>query len=843
MQDRQRHWPLSINGTSTHDTKRGEDVRARLNVLSELPEEWLDAVRSWQKINEPLKKEAAPDCNDEYFIYQSLIGTWPMPGQPQEAYGDRLKEYLQKALREAKRHSNWTAPDTAYEEAAQQFALSLLDQQKPFWKSFRVLQEKVAGFGVINSLVQTVLKFTCPGVPDVYQGCEAWDLSFVDPDNRRPVDFEWRAKRLKEIKESEGEEGFLEKLWEDRFDAGIKIWLTQKLMHLRRQKPQLLTYGDYQPLEVEGKYREHVLAFARSGQGSVVIVAVPLFAARLCTRQGKDWEDLNWEDTIVKFPGNVVDEWESVEGEKLTVRGNLSVNTLFKQLPFAVLKGRTAAKPRGAGVLLHLSSLPSPFGIGDMGPEAYAFADFLGRSRQKYWQLLPLNPTEEGQGHSPYSSISSMAGNPLFISPQLLIEDGLLEHADLEDTVLPPESRTLYAEAGWIKGALLDTAFERFSGGSFPELSSAFEAFRKAEAGWLEDFALYSVLKDFNEGRPWYQWEEAYKLREKTSLLALKEEEKESVTRVAFIQFLFSRQWQQLKGYCNGQGIQMLGDLPIYVSYDSADVWANRELFKLNENGERLGLAGVPPDAFSADGQLWGMPVYDWDALKETGYQWWITRLKKNCELFDLVRLDHFRAFADYWEVPAGEKTAKNGSWKPGPGAPFFEAIEKALGELPFVAEDLGEINDAVIRLRDQFHLPGMKILQFAFDDNMPGSDYIPHNYTKNFLVYTGTHDNNTVRGWYRDEANEETRTRVQQYIGRSLAEEEVHSELCRLAFASVANLVILPVQDLLGLGTEARMNIPASGENNWAWRLLPGQINEEAERQLQQWTKLYGRA
>jgi 4-alpha-glucanotransferase len=328
----------------------------------------------------------------------------------------------------------------------------------------------------------------------------------------------------------------------------------------------------------------------------------------------------------------------------------------------------------------------------------------------------------------------------------------------------------------------------------------------------------------------------------KKALETFSKENKEALQKVRFLQFLFFRQWKQLKQYCNQRNIQLIGDLPFYVSYDSADVWLQRDIFKLDEKGDRLGLAGVPPDAFSADGQLWGMPVFRWDVLKERNYDWWINRLRKNTALFDLVRLDHFRAFADYWEVPAGETTSRNGQWIPGPGAHFFEVLKEQLGGLPFVAEDLGDINDDVLSLRDDYKLPGMKILQFAFGDDNGVSDYLPHNFSSNFFVYTGTHDNNTTKGWYRQEADELTRKRLQQYLGIKVGEENVSFYLSRVAYSSVADNAIIPLQDVIQLNEAARMNIPASGENNWAWRLFPGQVTNEHAQLLKEWTQTFNR-
>lgn len=496
---------------------------------------------------------------------------------------------------------------------------------------------------------------------------------------------------------------------------------------------------------------------------------------------------------------------------------------------------------RGAGILLHISSLASPFGIGDLGPEACAFAEFLHHSNQKYWQLLPLNPTEQGQGHSPYSSISSRAGNTLFISPEVLVNDGLLDAEEMKQYHLPQEGKTNYAEAERVKSEIFEKAWKNFTHRKGKSLQKSFHHFCEKETYWLNDFALYMLLKQLNQGQPWFNWTDEYKLRDKAALKKLAKENKDETDKIKFLQFLFFKQWHELRKYCNNLNIKLFGDLPFYVSYDSVDVWSHRNLFSLDKKGNMIGVAGVPPDAFSENGQLWGMPVFCWDEMKHQGYAWWIERFKKNTELFDLLRLDHFRAFADYWEVPADSDTAKNGRWQPGPGAGFFKAIKKALGDLPFIAEDLGEINDAVYQLRNEFSFHGMKVLQFAFGHSMPQNPYIPHNYSENFIVYTGTHDNNTIRGWYRQEGSNHHQ-QLEQYTGRALTEDDIHIIFGRLAYASVARIAILPIQDVLGLDEIARMNIPASDKNNWQWRLMPGQVTVNAENQLKEWTIMYNR-
>ena len=841
MMERQESWPFSLNATSTHDTKRGEDARARLNVLSDIADDWFNVVQQWEQLTQNFKKNNFPDKNDEYLIYQSLIGSYSMPGQDEDHFEERFITFLQKALREAKRHSDWTTPNEEYENATTEFAKKLLNKDNSFWKNFEQFHSKIVDFGIINSLSQVLLKFTCPGVPDIYQGCELWDLSFVDPDNRRPVNYKKRIELLNEIPETDMDENLLSQMWMDRYNGKIKLWLTHRLLQWRKEQKEFLHKAEYISLTVDGTYKNHILAFARRYQQTVYIIAIPLHLAELCKTQGKEMNEIDWKDTSIVLPGKLAGEIENILTGK-TFKEKISFKELFSQFPVAFLKTQLEEHKRGAGILLHITSLPSPFGIGDMGREAKAFAGFLYRSRQHYWQLLPINPTEGGQGHSPYSAISSKAGNPLLISPELLVSEKFLSASELRQYHLPGEAKIDFAKAEEIKNGLFDTAYKSFVSGKFAELENEFEQFCSKEKSWLNDFALYAVLKKQNGGKPWYAWEHDFKQRTNEALQNFSLDHEEEINKTKWLQFIFFRQWNELKEYCNNMNIQLIGDIPFYVSYDSADVWANKELFALDENGNCTGVAGVPPDAFSDDGQLWGMPVFKWDVLKERNYDWWMERLKKNIELFDIARLDHFRAFDEYWEVPAGETTAKSGQWKPGPGKDFFETMQRELRELPFIAEDLGEITQTVYHLRDTFHLPGMKVLQFAFGGDMPHSTHIPHHHHQNFIVYTGTHDNNTTAGWYKTETDDETKKRINRYLRKSVHENEIHKELGQLAYSSVGKMVILPMQDVLGLDENSRMNKPSSGENNWSWRLLPGQLTNEAEDQLKEWAFIYDR-
>lgn len=835
MSDRQQKWPYSLNATSTHDTKRGEDVRARLNVLTDLPEIWFEKVNEWRELNKDIK--GIVDDNDEYFIYQSLIGSYPFSGEDETDLENRLNEYLVKALREAKTHSNWTEPNKEYETAVKNFINKLIQKETPFYASFIDLHNQLADHGIINSLSQLILKFTCPGVPDVYQGCELWDLSFVDPDNRRPVNYQQRKEWLKEVTSFTGEQ--FDKLWNDRHTGKIKLWLIHQLFKLRKLQPELFAQGEYIPLQTEGTYKDNIIVFARKFRRDIYLIALPLHTAVICKEQNCDVLNIDWKDTCIALPYDINAEWDDVfteAGEKQN--GELKIRNAFVNTPFIIWKGKLAVRERSAGILLHISSLPSPYGIGDIGNEAKAFADFLYRSKQKYWQLLPLNPTEGGQGHSPYSALSGMAGNTLLISADPLVKEQLLNYQETESHMIVNDGKVNYAEVVRSKEELLNKAFWSFIK---KDDRAAFDEFCNKEYYWLDDFAMFIVLKQVNEGRPWFQWKDEFKLRDEKALAWLQDEHSDEIYRVKWLQFIFDKQWKELKTYCNERNISLIGDLPIYVSYDSADVWSNKEIFAIDENGNATGIAGVPPDAFSADGQLWGMPVFKWDVLKENNYQWWIDRIKRNRELFDIIRIDHFRAFAAYWEVPAGESTARNGEWKQGPGKDFFAAVQNELGELPFIAEDLGDVDDTVFALRDEFSLPGMKVLQFAFGNDLPHSVHIPHNHSKNFVVYTGTHDNNTTRGWYRS-ADDQTKELLNRYAGQTVSEEEAHWVLAKMAYASVAKIVILPLQDVLNLDESARMNTPASAESNWAWRFTNEQVNTTTESTLKEWVWLHNR-
>ncbi|MCC9166292.1 4-alpha-glucanotransferase [Pontibacter harenae] len=498
---------------------------------------------------------------------------------------------------------------------------------------------------------------------------------------------------------------------------------------------------------------------------------------------------------------------------------------------------------RSSGILLHITSLPSPFGIGDLGPEAYRFADLLQKAGQHYWQILPLNPTESGSGNSPYSSHSAFAGNPLLISPELLVEDGLLEEDDLQTSQTFKEDKVDYKEATAYKRTIWQKAFDNFKKGKHPVLERDFETFKEQHKAWITDYTYYVTFKRRFDNKSWVEWPEKIKNRDTEALQELAKELEEEMEQEAFLQFLFYHQWDKLKVYCAAREIHFIGDMPFYVSHDSADVWSNPSDFKLDEEGMPTAVSGVPPDFFSETGQLWGTPVFNWESLEKENYEWWVRRISHNLILFGLLRLDHFRAFSAYWEVQAGEETAMNGTWEKSPGAAILSIVQEKFPHMPIIAEDLGEIDQPVRDLIKQFDLPGMRLLIFAFGDDLAfDSSFLPHNHIQNSIVYTGTHDNSTVRAWYDKDAAEEDKERLTRYTGHELTAENAHTIMARLAYMSVSQLAILPIQDVLGLGAEAIMNKPSTAEHNWEWRLKPGLFGEKEAQELKDFVQLYGR-
>jgi 4-alpha-glucanotransferase len=491
---------------------------------------------------------------------------------------------------------------------------------------------------------------------------------------------------------------------------------------------------------------------------------------------------------------------------------------------------------RASGILLHPTSLPGRFGIGEFGDDAYRFVDALAEMGQKLWQVLPLGPT--GYGDSPYQCFSAFAGNPLFISLEHLARENALTWDDLKDAPAFPAEWVEYGDVIDFKLDMLHRSYIHFMQYASTDQHDAFEAFCAANAGWLDDYALFAALKDAHGGEAWTRWQDDVARRTPTAIARSRNQLADEIQKQKYYQFQFFRQWIALKQYANDRGVKIIGDIPIFVAFDSADVWSHRELFYLDERGNPTVVAGVPPDYFSPTGQRWGNPLYRWDTMAKQGYAWWIERCRSAFALFDFVRIDHFRGFESYWEVPASEPTAVNGRWVRGPGRALFQALKAALGDMPIIAEDLGIITPEVKALRDAFNFPGMRVLQFAFVADT-SSDFLPHNYVRNTVAYVGTHDNDTTRGWF-DKLDPAVRQQVLDYTGTDGS--QITWDLIRLLMMSVADTVIVTLQDVIGLGSEARMNFPGRAEGNWQWRFTWDQLTGEAKARLRKMTATYGR-
>lgn len=489
---------------------------------------------------------------------------------------------------------------------------------------------------------------------------------------------------------------------------------------------------------------------------------------------------------------------------------------------------------RSSGVLMHISSLPSPYGIGTMGKEAKRFADFLEKSGQKYWQILPICPTSYGD--SPYQSFSSFAGNPYLIDLKYLCGEHLLTKKECE--AYPWGSNPHYIDFGVMyesRYPLLKKAYARFR---FNEPKD-YREFCEKEAGWLEEYALFMAIKDANKGSAWFEWESGLKTREPEALALARETYADDIGFYKMLQYLFFKQWRELKAYVNSKGIEIIGDVPIYVAADSADVWANTDQFYLDEDLNMIDVAGCPPDAFSADGQLWGNPLFRWDFMKKDGYAWWTKRIRAMSELYDIVRIDHFRGFDSYYAIPASDTTARGGEWRKGPGMDLFCTLKEKLGTLNIIVEDLGFLTPSVLKLLEDSGFPGMKVIQFAFDSR-EGSNYLPHTYQRHCVVYTGTHDNDTALGWIKTAPKASVKF-AKEYL--NLTEEEgYHWGMMRGAWSSVADLAIVPMQDLIGIGSEGRMNTPSTLGGNWEWRAVKEEITGKLAKKLYKYMQMYGR-
>ena len=506
---------------------------------------------------------------------------------------------------------------------------------------------------------------------------------------------------------------------------------------------------------------------------------------------------------------------------------------------WSVFLSEKASSRRSSGLLLHITSLPSGWGIGDLGPAAYRFADFLSRAKQGLWQILALNPTMESRGYSPYDCVSAFAGNPMVISCELLAREGLLGRGEIAKKPFFEPGRVDFRRVGSYKRRLFGLAYERFRA---RRSRGDYERFCDENRYWLEEWAVYSALRNRFGSAAWSDWPREFRDRDKKAF-ASEGQIKGAVEKEKFLQYAFFRQWVGLKKYCNERGILLIGDIPFYVSYDSADVWTHREVFKLDKAGKSVSWAGVPPDYFSRAGQLWGNPIYAWGDLKKNNYRWWIERIRHELGLFDIVRIDHFRGFVAYWEVPAGAKTARSGRWVKGPKEGLFNVVLRHFPPAAIIVEDLGYITPDVREFVGRLGLAGMKVLQFAFDDKGLENPYLPHNHIENCVVYTGTHDNNTVRGWFEKEAKDEQKRELFEYVGRRVSCRNVHLEFVRMAMGSAARMAVIPVQDLLGLDSESRMNHPGRKRGNWRWQLRRGQLTGRLADRLAELTETHNRA
>lgn len=670
--------------------------------------------------------------------------------------------------------------------------------------------------GMARLKLAVLWQMTFPGAPCIYYGDEAGLEGYSDPLNRHP--YPW-----------------------GREDVGLLAWY-KRLVGLRRRCTVLRT-GEWLPLMAEGDVYGYVRRI-RGGQDVFGDLAADNTAVIIINRSRSQPAKVLLE-TDTWFAGlDYVVDGLSEELIDLPESGPLALELppLSGCLLLAQLEPQNGTYKRASGVLLHPTSLPSPFGIGDLGPAAFAFVDFLAAAKQRLWQLLPLNPP--GFGESPYQCLSAFAGSQWLISPEKLVSAGWLQAGELPVAAFSSQdpANIDFSRVKLWKEKVCRTAFDRFKHQGEPP---AYQAFQETAEDWLPDYTLFIALKKHFRGLPWTEWDSDIRQREPEAVDYYRQVLEDEIEYQSFLQFVFWQQWQELKSYANSQGIHLFGDLPLFVAHDSADVWANPALFALDAAGNPAKVAGVPPDYFSATGQLWGNPQYNWEEMSKDDYQWWRRRLEVLMTLVDVIRIDHFRGFEAYWEIMAGEQTAVNGRWVNGPGPEFFAVLEKYLGRLPLVAEDLGVITPPVNRLKHRFGYPGMKVLQFSFGDGSAAPDF-PHNTGSNTVVYTGTHDNDTLLGWYQKLASTQPQLQriVLEHLKRlDLGCDQSHAGICeqliRLTYLSEAHTVIVPLQDVLGLGSQARMNTPGTVGGNWGWRLEPGLLTAAAAERLAGWTRL----
>jgi 4-alpha-glucanotransferase len=510
--------------------------------------------------------------------------------------------------------------------------------------------------------------------------------------------------------------------------------------------------------------------------------------------------------------------------------------------PVSAVDSTSPSPERSAGILLHISSLPGDFGIGDFGPGSKLFINFLEKASQHYWQVLPLSITNSLNNYSPYSSHSAFAGNTMFIDPLKLAGEGLINTSGLSRYRIKPGDHVDFKSAAKAKENITREAYDTFRKQAGDKLQEEYTNFVEKERYWIDDFALYESLYNHFGNQPWNSWPEDFRDRNQEKLREYSESHAYELGLVKFSQFIFSKQWMEVKSCANNKGIKIFGDIPVYIDYNSADVWSHPGLFQLKSDMSMKAVAGVPPDYFNEEGQRWGMPIFNWKAMEKDHFTWWLRRIEKNLQWFDLLRLDHFRGFSAYWEIPAEEKTAVNGKWVKGPGTKLFDAICQRFPGMPFVAEDLGMIDQDVYDLRDRYELPGMKVLQFGFGENHDTNGHYPRNIDRHTVVYTGTHDNNTLKGWYTREANQKIIEQLNIITGKKITIKNVHREMIHLAYGTRAGMAIIPMQDWLGLREKSRMNYPATTNGNWKWRLNRRTLSGKLARRIHKLAILYNR-
>jgi len=817
MKDRQQYFPSTLNATATHDTKRGEDSRARLRLISADVKLWLKHIEQQLKLEPSHAKMITPD--EQYFILQSIYAALENDADD-AAFKDRLKAFVVKAAREAKAISSWDEPDEAYEDTLTQFAFSVVEAQSESMTSLRKYITTQQDAFVANALAQLTLKCTCPGVPDFYQGTELWDFSFVDPDNRRPVDYKKRKTLLQKISKESFDRNDLKPE-----DASIKLFAMQRLLQLRNALPDVFEKGLYEPISVS---KQH-LAFIRRYHADWVIVVVSLGGKRPVSND------------FLQLPAEAPAYWSNIFTDTVVQQDKINLTEAFDEFSVLVLRSVPQDQQRKAGILMSLFSLPSSYGIGGMGQEAYDFIAFLHKGRQRFWQILPLNPTLKECSYSPYASSSAFAGDAVYIDPVLLQREGLLTEEVMASMVMESDNKVDYGAVKAAKERMLRYSWKTFKEQEHPHFERAFNHFCEQEKDWLNLYAMYIVIKKLQHNAPWYQWPQPLKDMEPVAIQKIMQAHKDALDFQKWMQFLFFKQWDNLKSFAKQHQVELIGDVPFYMGHDSADVWADQAFYNLNEKGDMLQTAGVPPDYYSATGQAWGMPTYRWHTASKDLFDWWIKRLKHNIRLYDKVRLDHFRAFYDYWEIPATAADATHGSWQQGPQHPFFDLLQKHFPEMPFIAEDLGEIHQGVFDFKDYYKLAGMRVLQFGLDTYKPTSRDLPHNFKNPTIVYTGTHDNNTIVGWFR-ELSKSSKSIVAAYTGKKLTLQNIAETLVIQAYSSIATIAIVPVQDILGLDEKSRVNTPSTVTHNWEWRLQRHQLSAATCRQLLDWMVLYNR-